>query len=172
MLPALLFSVSAAIPAIPRILKGEFIVKSHHSSTDFPFLSNLSISQLSSNPLRLSASIGPYSITAAFSQNGRSGTVDFLGTSIPFSFAISPPFATTDLTLPGNTAVHLSVLSPRAFHVVVSANHSATAVTLEKNLSLWEVILPFLNWRLFVMVSASVILWLALRGRKTKPKTD
>jgi hypothetical protein len=174
MLPFLLGHLSALLPAIPRILKGTFAVQSQHSSGQPRDISQFSVTQISSNPVCLSFSIDPHTITANFSQDGRSGVVECLGASTPFAFDVSAPFFSASLSLPQNATACLSILSHSAFHFVFIQNGTVHTFTFEKKVTFSERVLPFLNWRLFVTISASLFLAFAVRRRKPqpKPKTD
>jgi hypothetical protein len=111
MFPFLLIHLSALLPTIPRILKGTFTVQSQHSSVQPYDISQFSVTQISSNPVRLSSSTGPHIITATFLQDGRSGIVECFGSNTTFAFNVSPPFFSTSLSLPQNATASLSILS-------------------------------------------------------------
>lgn len=169
-----MFHHSALLPTIPRILKGTFTVQSQHGSAQPHNISQFSVAQISSNPVRLSSSIGPQTITATFSQDGRSGILECLSSSTHFAFDVSPPFFSTSLSLPQNVTASLSILSHSAFHFVLLQNGIVYTSTFEKKVTFSEHFRPFLNWRLFVIISTSFLLSFAIRRPKTrsKAKTD
>jgi hypothetical protein len=168
-----LLSFFTIIPAIPRVLAGSFTTTSQHSSAPARPLANLSIVEVASNPIRLTTSIDSHTITATFSANGHSGRLDCFGTAADFDFASARPFFAASVRLPPNTTAHLSILSPRAFHVVLLQSDAVSAFTFEKPLSAADRIRPFINWRLFVILTASLLLAFAVRRKKeVKVKAD